>query len=535
MINNYIYGGNLQDTLTGTAANDYIDGGAGADIMTGLAGDDTYVVDNVGDIVNESAGGGTDTVNSYINYSIATDLNLENITLLGSAISATGNSGDNVLKGNSAVNTLIGGDGNDTYIVQNSNENVVELAGGGTDTVISTSDFGLNWAGRDFIENLTLADGNGAVVAVGNNLNNVITGNQGNNIINGKGGADTMIGGFGNDIYVVDDVNDTVVESSFSARFNNDADKVITFVNNYTLADNVEILDFRSANMTATGNSLDNTYIVSYANIVINEAVNGGTDTVNSSVSYTLTSGLENLTLTGTLAIDGTGNSGDNVLTGNSASNLLTGGDGNDTYYINSADYYGIGGDKVIEGSGAASGVDTIISTVSVGLDWYAPNVENLTLAGAAYIGVGDALNNVITGNDFANILNGKGGDDRLIGNGGADILFGDVGNDTFVFSSTLVPTRYGIDTVVDFTSGSDHIELSSAIFSNVVASSGTLAASDFAVIGSASDTGSQHILYNSTSGMLYYDADAGGAGSAIGFATIGNQAALISADFVVA
>lgn len=528
MINNYIYGGNAPDTLSGTALNDYIDGGAGADIMTGYAGDDTYVVDNTGDVINESAGGGTDTVNSYINYSIASNLNLENIKLVGSAnVNATGNSGDNALMGNSGRNILTGGDGNDTYVV-NSGDTVNEGSnpGSGIDTIISLSNWGLNWGGIN-VENLTLADGTGATIAVGNDLSNVITGNQLDNIINGKGGADTMIGGDGNDVYVVDNAGDQVVETATASLHNNDADTIYTYIN-YTVSENVENLIFVNSGLTATGNSLNNTYTVVDGTNSIVEAVNGGIDTVLSSTTYTLenAANVENLTLTGTAAINGTGNAGNNVLTGNSGNNILTGGAGDDTYVINSL------GDKVNEDFNA--GTDTIKSSVSVGLNWYAPNVENLTLTDGAYIGVGNDLNNVITGNGIANILNGKGGDDRLIGGGGGDTLYGDTGNDTFVFDSPLVPGRYGVDTILDFTSGSDHIELSLSVFGGIgdVAGS-TLSSSEFGTIGSTS--GTEHILYNSSTGMLYYDADAGGtASSAVAFANVGS-ASLSSSDFVVA
>ena len=84
--------------------------------MVGGAGNDTYVVDNVGDVVTEAVGQGTDTVQSDVIWTLGA--NLENLTLTGTAaINGTGNSLNNALRGNSATNQLTGGAGNDTYVV----------------------------------------------------------------------------------------------------------------------------------------------------------------------------------------------------------------------------------------------------------------------------------------------------------------------------------------------------------------------------------------------------------------------------------
>ena len=134
--------------------------------LYGGAGNDTYVVDNAGDVANETDGGGTDTVLASVSFSLADPLHaigaIENLTLTGSSvINATGNALNNVLIGNSATNVLrggggadrldgyggadqmYGGTGDDTYVVDNSGDVVNETGGDGTDTVLSSNSFNL--------------------------------------------------------------------------------------------------------------------------------------------------------------------------------------------------------------------------------------------------------------------------------------------------------------------------------------------------------------------------------------------------------
>lgn len=136
----------------------------------------------------------------------------------------------------------------------------------------------------------------------------------------------------------------------------------------------------------------------------VTEFVGEGIDTIQSSVAYTLSANVENLTLSGTSAINGTGNGLDNIMFGNSAANKLTGGTGNDTYVVGT-------GDTVIEAVNA--GIDTVQSFVTHTL---AANVENLTLLGTGAInGTGNALNNILIGNNAANTLTGGAGDDTYV------------------------------------------------------------------------------------------------------------------------
>jgi Ca2+-binding RTX toxin-like protein len=436
------------DTLNGLGGNDTLDGGTGNDTMAGGVGNDIYIVDSASDVVTEAANAGTDTVRASVTLSLATRANVENLTLTGAAaINGTGNTLNNIIIGNSANNkldggagndrldgglgndTLIGGLGNDVLVVNAVGDIVTEAAGGGTDTVESTITFSLAPVALANVENLTLT-GAAAINGTGNALNNSIIGNAANNVLSGGAGNDTLNGGLGND--------------------------------------------------TMAGGIGDDVYVVNVSTDVISEAVSSGTDTVQSAVTYTLAANVENLTLTGAAAINGTGNTLNNVITGNGANNILNGGSGNDT--LNG----GLGNDTLIGGLGndifvvnvttdivteaVNAGIDTIQSAVTFSLAPAAlANVENLTLTGSAVSGTGNALNNVIIGNALNNTLNGGTGNDRLDGGLGNDTLIGGTGNDVLVVNvaSDVVTEAAGggTDTVE---SGAISLNLALAMFANV-------------------------------------------------------------------
>jgi Ca2+-binding RTX toxin-like protein len=467
--NDILHGGAGNDSLSGNSGNDLLDGGIGDDSLAGGQGNDTYEIDSAADQVIELAGEGDDIVNTSGSYVLSA--NIENILLKGSnSINATGNSLNNHLTGNSADNILDGaqgadilqgGAGNDIYLVDNTGDSVVENADGGVDEVRSTFSYTLG----NNLENLTLL-GNAAINATGNAAVNVLTGNSAANQLDGGLGADILLGGVGDDTYIVDDAGDSVFE------IQGEGNDTVRSTKSYTLTNNVEnLVLLGSASLNGTGNSLANNltgnsgnntldgaagadvmsggagndiYVVDDVNDVAIESSNQGSDVLRASVSFVLGANIERLELTGTGAINGTGNSLSNGILGNDASNwldggigadYLTGGRGDDVYIVDQS------ADVVTEF--LAQGIDEVRSSVGWVLG---ANLENITLTGSAAIfATGNELNNVMVGNGAANTLIGNQGNDILDGRAGADKLTGGVGNDTYI-----VGRGYGAELITE-------------------------------------------------------------------------------------
>jgi Ca2+-binding RTX toxin-like protein len=461
-----LYGLGGSDTLNGLEGSDRLDGGTGADTMSGGDGDDTYVVDDAGDAINEasSANSGWDTVESSISYTLAA--NLERLQLTGAAaIGGTGNSLDNELDGNDAANllsglagadylyggagndTLIGGLGSDTYAFnigdgQDQIDNTATDNSSAIDVValggISAATVVINRVGDDLLIKSSAADSitvkgyfltatnqkidqiafdDGTIwnqnmiaqkvvtLSIATTGADTLTGTAGNDIIHGLAGNDTISGGAGDDQLFGDADNDTL-----NGEAGND------------------ILDGGSGADKMLGGVGNDTYIVDSLTDGITENANEGIDTVQSSVTWILGSNLENLVLSGTAAINGTGNTLNNVITGNGANNTISGGTGadtmiggagNDTYIVDNT------GDVVTESS--SEGIDQVQSSVTYTIS---ANVEVLALTGTGAInGTGNAGDNLILGNSGNNILSGAGGTDILQGGAGTDTLSDVAGN----------------------------------------------------------------------------------------------------------
>jgi Ca2+-binding RTX toxin-like protein len=259
--------------------------------------------------------------------------------------------------------------------------------------------------------------------------NDRLIGGPGNDRIDGGAGDDTMIGGTGNDTYLVDSTRDRVVE-----------------------------------------------------------ALNAGTDTILTTVTYTLPANVENLTLQGTRTINGTGNGLNNRITGNSVANRINGGGGND--------------------------------------------ILN-----------GGAGNDTLNGGAGRDRLNGEAGNDILNGGVGDDTLIGGTGSDRFLYNTNATFTRasVGVDTITDFViSQNDKIILDKTTFPTIKSANGTgfSISREFARVTSdaAAANSSAFIVYNTTNGSLFYNPNGASDGFGIGgkFAVLSNRPSLTANQFII-
>jgi Ca2+-binding RTX toxin-like protein len=386
---NTIKAGHGDDTLIGSAGADTLDGGEGIDTVD-------YSASNIAVNINVLTGigsGGDAQGDRLINierlvgsaHKDTLDFSGAVGSLMINTVDGTSNqklNGSNTDLSFTGFERIVGSQHGDTYTVNSIATEIVESSTGGTDTVRAS----VNYTLGANLENLILTDG--ATSGTGNALDNTITGNDLGNTLSGGAGNDSLIGGHGNDT-----------------------------------------LDGGTGADTMRGGAGNDNYVVDNANDVVEEKFNEGTDTVEASISYMLTANVENLKLTGTANINGTGNVLNNVIIGNSGNNRLDGGAGadtmsgaagHDTYVVNSND------DVVIEKEN--EGNDTVEASIDYQLT---DHVENLILKGAATRGTGNTLNNTITGNDLGNTLRGEGGNDTLIGGIGQDLLDGGDGDDS--------------------------------------------------------------------------------------------------------
>jgi Ca2+-binding RTX toxin-like protein len=422
----HLTGGAGADRLTGGAGSDQLDGGAGNDVLNYIAHAGGIDIDTV------TGGAGTDVLNvgfaavaGPLTWSLTPDglggysgwfqtdpdhrvdfTGIERFAIGGTAASEdlaggdgndliVGEGGDDVLHGNggadlltgaAGIDTLIGGAGNDLYVVDGPDDVsdvIVELDGEGIDEV--DTDFASYTLGAN-LENLSGTSATGQILT-GNALANIIAGFTGNDVIDGGAGADTMQGGAGNDVYYVDDLGDTVSDSS-------------------------------------------------------------GTDEIRTALaSYTIgpSSGVENLTGLASTGQSLTGSSGNNLITGGDGNDLLDGGagvdtlrggKGDDTYYVDNRQ------DFAVENAG--EGYDTVfVSSSSFTLS---PNIEAMTGTSAAGQNLLDnSLDNVVTGAGGADIIRLTfGGADKAFGNGGNDVIY----FNTQMTSADEVDGGAGSDTV---------------------------------------------------------------------------------------
>jgi Ca2+-binding RTX toxin-like protein len=437
---------------------------------------------------------GSDTLSGFENLT-GSEFNDTLTGNLGSNV-LTGLGGNDRLDGGAGADWLLGGAGSDIYVVDNVDDVVDETDGAGTDTVLAAISFRLCDVGHAIgsIENLTLT-GTRAVLGTGNALDNIIVGNSANNILTGLGGNDTldgsagadkMFGGTGNDIYVVDNAGD----------------------------------------------------------VVDDETGGGGTDTVKTSITFSLADpvhamgSIENLILTGTSSINGTGNAIDNVVSGNSANNVLAGG-------LNG----GVG--DTVSYANAASGANGVGVTVNLSMT----KAQNTVTAGSDTLSgfenlTGSEFNDTLTGDSSNNVLTGLGGNDRLDGGFGADSMFGGVGNDTLIGNlgaDTLtggsgqdrfvfLSAGEGGDILKDFVVTDDNLVFSASGFGGGLAPRQQLVTGSTFIANAAptANAAEGSFLYNTVTHDLFWDVDGSGGGEAVQIAHFDTAVVLTAHQFEI-
>ncbi len=465
------------DTITGGSGNDVIDGGAGIDSMTGGTDNDTYYVDNVGDVIVEAVGEGTqDSITTYLNsYSIAGLAGIENLRFDGVGnFVGTGNGSDNVIEGLDGTNTLAGGGGNDTlvggesgdvlqgdagadvmfgnggadiYYVDNVGDQTNDSGAPDIDTVFFTS-----VAGATLAANIEYGYSLGSTSSLtGNNLDNVLIGgyatvaqtligNDGNDFLSGtavadvlnggngfdtllgRGGGDQLIGGADSDNYYVEALSDIVTEAAGAAAGTND----IIYTNvNYTMSANVETLFTYGAASNVTGTNDANAMLGVYSTIGVTLNGLAGDDVLyGSGRADTLNGGADSDTMFGSAG----GPDG--------FADQMNGGTGNDLYFVQEAS------DAVFENFN--EGTDSVYAAINYTLG---TDLETLFIYGSATMGTGNSAANTLIGSYINSgvTLNGAGGIDVIIGGGGDDTVIGGVagdmltgaaGNDLFSFAA---------------------------------------------------------------------------------------------------
>jgi len=588
---------NAGQVLTGNASinvivagsgNDKLDGGAGADSMTGGLGSDIYYVDDAADQVFEATIQGNDTVYASTSFALTGGQAVETLSAADQAatttLSLTGNAlaqtvygnaganlliggggsdilfglgGDDTLVGNSdAASTLRGGSGNDWYYVSRSGDVILEASGEGNDRVLASASFIL--AAGSEIETLTTSDNLGvtAINLTGNGLAQYIYGNAGANILDGGGGGDVLVGLGGDDFYYIRNIADRVVEAagagsdrvfaaaSFTLEAGSEVEKFTTVDNLATTAINLtgngvaqylygnagaNILDGGGGGDVLVGLEGDDFYYIRNVADRVVEAAGGGQDRVLAAASFTLEAGSEVEIFTtvdnlATTAINLTGNALSQYLYGNAGANILDGGgggdvlvglDGDDSYYVRNI------ADRAVEAAGG--GTDRVFAAAS------------FTLEAGSQVEIFTTIDNVattaidITGNELSQYLYGNAGANMLDGKGGADVMTGFAGADTFSFTRPLGAGN--VDRITDFASGVDKIALDDFIF--VGLTPGALPAGAFH-IGSTAGDADDRIIYDQTSGALYFDQDGNGAEAAVLFAILDGAPIISASDFAV-
>ncbi|MDX0605063.1 calcium-binding protein [Sinorhizobium medicae] len=513
---NVLLGGGGGDLLKGGGRQDTIDGGAGSDTAD--------FSDKTAGVVLTLAG----AANAIATIGgVAEDMirNVENIFGGAGADVLNGDGNSNTIRGGEGADTMDGGAGVDTADFRDMTKSVVVTLDGANFAAVR-----VGGVFEDMIRNFeNIAGGSAGDTLTGDSLANVLIGND---------GADTLKGGLGNDVLDGGNGIDT-------ADYLEKTDAITVTLNGAT---NATVLVGGAAEDIIRGvenilsGSGDDTLVGDAASSMFRgglgaDFIDGGAgvDTADyrektASVEVILFGANDSFVFVGGVAEDtirnienAFGGKGNDTLTGDDFANTLNGNDGKDLLT-------GGGGADILDGGAASDTASYRDKTASVSVTLDGATYTTVTVGGVAEDTIGN-VENVWggTGNDS---LSGDANANLLSGGGGSDILFGGAGADIFQFDFALGSTN--VDTVLDFTAG-DRLFLSKSIFTTL--SGGTLAATQFyaAADATAAQNANQKIIYDTTSGALYYDADGSLSGhTAVQFAVLSTHPGLTAGDFVL-
>jgi Ca2+-binding RTX toxin-like protein len=572
--NDTLMGMDGKDTLFGGNGTDLLTGGTGVDRLFGGLGNDTLV----GEAADAVLDGGENNdilqlASRFVSASDAQIINIETVTLTQSGIimslvrqteAFTINgfaNGTSTIVAGAGADTIIGGRGADSLA---GGEGADSLIGGqGDDTVVGDQADVLidGGAGNDVLQvaaNFTAATDAQVInmqvvtmIATGLTLDltsqtealilnafatgaSSILGTSGADTIFGGTGADSLMGGIGNDV-LVGGQTDILLDGGTGTD-------TLALVGNFTSVTDAQIANVEAVSLAADGLTLN------LSNQTEGFTLNGWADGVS-----TIVGGAGVDLLIGGLGADSlTGGQGADSLYGADGADSLYGGEGNDTLIGAQSDAVlegGAGNDVLQLGAAFTSVSNGQLATVEVvtltatalSLD-LSNQTEGFTLngfaTGASTITGGDEADSIVggsgadslTGGAGADSLTGGAGADSLTGGAGADSLTGGAGADSFVFISLT-----GVDSLTDFTSGSDKIWLDTAVMT-ALGASGTLSLDAF-YSGAGAVSGNDatdRIIHDTTTGALYYDADGSGGEAAVQFAILTGAPSLRFDDFLI-
>lgn len=503
--NDTIVSGNMADTITLSAGNDQVSAGAGDDLIIAAASL------NSSDIID--GGDGTDDLTFTDSDGTTTDLNqvvgVESITLGNAATSVT---------------TL------DALVSAGATLDVSATALGGANT--------LTWNGA--------AELDGSFSITGSAQADTITGGAGNDSITGGNGADSIAGGLGDDVITmglaaagIDAINagsgiDTLTLTGTPAGtviidLSSTVDQIVTI---NAVADALIQNGFEHLNAASMGAGPLHVTAAATGSSIIGRTAGTSADT--------FVGGVGNDSLSGGNGIDTiTGAAGDDVITmvvtsGNT--DVIDAGADYDTLVLTGAATGTVtvnltGVDQFTDGTDAStqSGFEDLDASAMTGF-----GVTATALATGSMM-IGSAQADSLTGGAGVDILDGGSGNDTITGSGGGDYLTGSIGSDIFVFNT--LPSSGEMNTVTDFISGTDFINLAHATFEMLTTTAGgTLSTAEFASGDGlmSSTVAGTVIVYNSSTGDLYYDADANGGGTGVLIAHLNGVPAITVSDIAV-